>query len=1247
VLAGAIILVGVPAFVPSERANIVGAAPASVFGPNVRVDDTGNLMGARGLSPHPFVDENGTIYVVWGDGRASPGKLDQDDGYFSKSVDGGRTYSPNVPIAVTANMSGGAIIDVAEDGTIFVVLGEYNQTTGLYHYSFSTSTDGGSTFSTPVFIDGHRWNETFVGEGGTLIHHGNTVYLSWLQMPGDARGIGVFLARSTDRGKTWEAPVRIDDAGTDDIHSPDMAVDDAGIVYVVWADYTTNEIRLARSLDFGLTFGPSIAVSLPGWNVSLAAVAARGPDEAYVLWNTFRSPANYSGTLFISKVTGGGTAVLPPTQVRDVPANSSQIAGGSFALDVDRRGFVYVAWCDTRNSPYEGDVYFARSIDGGRSFEPNERVEDTPVPDGIGQAYPDVATNGNGTVVVVWSDGRRDPDGLDVYSAVSTSLPDLAVNLSDLSWSPSSPKTGDHLVINATVHNIGWAASAPTNARFYEGRPPAPQIGTDRPLPLLSVNETADVSVTWNGSAPGEYEICVFADPQDLISELNETNNIACASVRVLSLPDLMPTAVVTTPASPIQEGTLTSVNVTIGNTGNLSTGTFDLLLFDDSNRNLAPDPGEDIGTQSLPDIAGNSQSYAEFAWTASPASAHSVCAYADPPPGTVNESNETNNVMCVDVAVQPGPILRPDYVPVSPAPLPLVRVGMSSLVSLSIQVLNQGNGTATDDGTVAFYNQSSPPFSTSVLSPLAPATTSSRFTATWTSPATPGAYLVSVDVDYYDNATEWDETNNVFTWTIEVVSGPITSLVIGNPNHTSTATYVKSTTSLDLSVVDQSGLGVNHTWYRIDGGGWNDYSSSFFLTTEGQHLVEWYSEDKAGNVEAVNTQTLRVDDTPPATSLSIGNPRYLVGGNFVRSSTLLARQAADGGVTPVGIDFTKYRIDGGVWNDYSAAFNLAGEGQHVVEYYSSDFLTNQETAKSIQMIVDDSPPATAISIGEPRYSTSSVFVKSTTPLALTATDGGVGYNSTFYRLWDGLWSPWLQHSSSFNLAGSDGTWYVEYLSFDHLGNKESVKNETLILDDTAPVTTLSPATGPYTIDTMFSLAATDAGCGVNVTMYRIDGGNWSVYSGGFTLADGNHNISYYSNDHLNNTEAVRWREVTVQGATQPPPPSVEANYKPLIALVFAIVLAVVGYWSSRKRPWKGGKERMAVVKAFTITSIPFVIAEATTGAVSLLTGQLSIPPLLGAGTAIDVMILVIGIATAIVRQRKNVQQMEKAAEDS
>ena len=64
--------------------------------------------------------------------------------------------------------------------------------------------------------------------------------------------------------------------------------------------------------------------------------------------------------------------------------------------------------------------------------------------------------------------------------------------------------------------------------------------------------------------------------------------------------------------------------------------------------------------------------------------------------------------------------------------------------------------------------------------------------------------------------------------------------------------------------------------------------------------------------------------------------------------------------------------------------------------------------------------------------------------------------------------------------------------------------------------------------------------------------------------------------------------------------------------------------------------DRMAVVKAFAITSLPFVFAESITGIVSFLTGEPNIPPYLGAGTAIDLFILLAGLVAAVIMTFKS-----------
>src|SRR2546421_3760156 len=64
-------------------------------------------------------------------------------------------------------------------------------------------------------------------------------------------------------------------------------------------------------------------------------------------------------------------------------------------------------------------------------------------------------------------------------------------------------------------------------------------------------------------------------------------------------------------------------------------------------------------------------------------------------------------------------------------------------------------------------------------------------------------------------------------------------------------------------------------------------------------------------------------------------------------------------------------------------------------------------------------------------------------------------------------------------------------------------------------------------------LNASDATSGVASLVYRVDGGNWTTYSGPFTLADGVHLIEYYAIDVAGLVELTKSRTVSID--TVPP----------------------------------------------------------------------------------------------------------------
>jgi len=221
-----------------------------------------------------------------------------------------------------------------------------------------------------------------------------------------------------------------------------------------------------------------------------------------------------------------------------------------------------------------------------------------------------------------------------------------------------------------------------------------------------------------------------------------------------------------------------------------------------------------------------------------------------------------------------------------------------------------------------------------------------------------------------------------------------------------------------------------------------------------------------------------------------------------------------------------------------------------------------------------------------------------------------------------------------FNLSTlNDGLHTIDYRAIDFLSNTEATNALIVNLDNTPPATTISPNEKNAAFGTVFTLNATDGnGSGVYYTQYSIDDSNWMNYSGPFTLNTyGHHNITYRSVDNLGNVESEKTLWVLVS------PPEViieeEYNYKPLIALIFAIVLLVVGSIIFYRRPLKIVKGN----KWYTwmVVVLPFVVAEALTGIISLLTDALCVPPLLGAGLIVDLTILIIGLVAYIVTYKK------------
>jgi len=248
----------------------------------------------------------------------------------------------------------------------------------------------------------------------------NHIYISWTQFDNYGSSSAsdsshIMFSRSFDAGDNWEPAIRLDKKGGDCIDD-DNTVEGAvpalgpnGEIYIAWAG--PEGIVLDKSSDEGSSWLKNeihVSDNPGGWNYEIPCI--------------FRCNG------------------LPVT----VCDTSQSI----------NRGNIYVNWTDQRNGLNDTDVWLARSVDGGESWEEAVRVNNDPPGKHQFLSWATIDQT-NGTIYVVFYDRRNYTDNrTDVYLAKSE---DGGLNFTNhlISEAPFVPNDGiffgDYTNINA--HN--------------------------------------------------------------------------------------------------------------------------------------------------------------------------------------------------------------------------------------------------------------------------------------------------------------------------------------------------------------------------------------------------------------------------------------------------------------------------------------------------------------------------------------------------------------------------------------------------------------------------------------------------------------------------------------------------------------------------------------------------------------------------------------------------------------------------
>src|SRR5215470_4026660 len=182
------------------------------------------------------------------------------------------------------------------------------------------------------------------------------------------------IALSISGSAAWAAAGTVTGGGEG--KHPSIAGDDKGGLHVAYEapgkGATTADIYYTSSTDGGKTWSAAAAVaSTPG--ASEDPAIAVGKDGSVVVVWTDTSSGDQKPDIYAARSADKGKTWSAPVDVSNTPGISS-----APDVKVAPNGDTYVIWIDTSAGSDSPDVYFASSVDGGKTFSKPTDISNTP-----------------------------------------------------------------------------------------------------------------------------------------------------------------------------------------------------------------------------------------------------------------------------------------------------------------------------------------------------------------------------------------------------------------------------------------------------------------------------------------------------------------------------------------------------------------------------------------------------------------------------------------------------------------------------------------------------------------------------------------------------------------------------------------------------------------------------------------------------------------------------------------------------
>lgn len=372
------------------------------WGSEVRVSNTGGFSGGS-VGRSLAIDSKNRLHAFWNEQGGSSPNIAYDV-YYSRSADGGSTWSTPVDIANSPLPAIGPNIAAGPDDTLHLAWND-RRDGGSFRLYYSRSFDGGNNWETPRDLSGT--NSLDASTPSVTVDTRNRVHIAWhFGDPGQNDPVSqVYYTRSTDGGAFFDAPRRLN---TDTSHHaawPRFSVDgtNGDLVAVAWRDNRRDpdwDIYIAISTNGGLAFTEMAgqATSNREWDPDIA-VDANG--ILHLSYMTYRA----DGITIDYRQSGDkGNAWS-----QEVTLSEAKSRFPFWALD-NKHGVLWLFWKDERDAdPPPGsaepraDIACKYSIDRGQTWSPLEFVTDL---GDIEPKFPSLTVGPDGRAHAMWSDAR-------------------------------------------------------------------------------------------------------------------------------------------------------------------------------------------------------------------------------------------------------------------------------------------------------------------------------------------------------------------------------------------------------------------------------------------------------------------------------------------------------------------------------------------------------------------------------------------------------------------------------------------------------------------------------------------------------------------------------------------------------------------------------------------------------------------------------------------------------------------------